>query len=1111
MRIKQISAWFYLRCLLDNLLEVKEKNLNVVDDEIMCKRIIHIIKIHNRTIQYIYLFNENFDKVSFILMVCALCYIGIAVISILEIYNDFKNSSSGIESLSLPILYVIFHLIWIFVLCHIGQYLQNISETAFYKAYDTPWYLFSKQSKTLLSFFIARSYNPAYVSIGKIFQASHDLFTGKNGGVRYQSVRNYAKVIMDEWYMALSKTFPKIYSCAYSERQFNYLLLRSVITLLGADNERLENIIEFRRTRQWYRFLKTSIYFTVPVSYNSYVSLMFLSSLKPLLLDLMMPLNETRPYTLIIPMNWYTGQERHFLKILIFQLGLCMILGLCAISSFSIYILILQHICAMFHIIGCLLDNLSEVKEKNMKVIDDEIIRKRIIHVIKIHNRTIQSVSIIEYILLDRKIYINVFNKTFNVISLVLLVCALCFIGIAVISILEIFDEFKNSSSDIGSLSLPIFYVIFNLIWIFVLCHIGQHLQNISEKTFYKAYDTPWYLFPKQSKKLLSFFIVRSYKPVYISIGKMFVASHEFFTGLVRSSISYAMGLRMEEFEMTPFGFVQKICSISGIWPLLTPSQRRIGALLMSASLFIAYFVQLLRLLLEIMNDWSNIKKTKQFVVLLDYASLSRKCIFIYLQLIHVVDVPTVIKANSFGYVGLCVISSLSLYLIILQHICAMFQIIGISDNISVSFHLIVRCLLENIMDDKEKELKVINDEVIYSRMIHIIQIHKKTIEYSDVLNNHCNIRILVMTMCAICFIGIAIIPILELLNEDINKSNIGSFTLPIFFVICHLIWIFVFCTVGQHLQNLSEAIFYKSYEIPWYLFSKKTRRLLYFIIARADKPNYVSIGQMFMATHEFFTGVSGFLLLPYNTKLLLKFIIRISPTIYSFAGYTVLLIKRKKIKELFDQIHNDCELGLFRYQKSENIMKMYAENIKYFFLPLYAIYIWFIITLLIFLIEPFVTNKFLTINNERGIYKYPVSIGYYEKFQSHFFIIFVALCNIPITECIICVVLWTVFLHLTQHSCAMFCVTGYMFEHAFIENEKNKFEINKNTKIYEMFVRVIKYHNESIRYNYPWYTTPPKIQKMYLLILMKSTEPLYMSVGKVFNFSYELIISTFR
>ncbi|KAF7411212.1 hypothetical protein HZH66_000108 [Vespula vulgaris] len=164
-----------------------------------------------------------------------------------------------------------------------------------------------------------------------------------------------------------------------------------------------------RQTKQFdvlldYAFLYRKCVFIFIVSYNMYVSLMFLSSLNPLLLDLTVPLNESRQRILIIPMNWYTGQERHFLKILILELVISLILGLCVISGFSLYILILQHICAMFHIIGCLLDNILDAKEKKLKAIDNEVIYKRIIHVIKIHKRTIQSVSIIQHTSLDPSI-----------------------------------------------------------------------------------------------------------------------------------------------------------------------------------------------------------------------------------------------------------------------------------------------------------------------------------------------------------------------------------------------------------------------------------------------------------------------------------------------------------------------------------------------------------------------------------------------------------------------------------------------------------------------------------------------------------------------------------
>ncbi|KAF7411211.1 hypothetical protein HZH66_000107 [Vespula vulgaris] len=476
--LQYVCAMFrIIGCLLDNILKDKKNKLKIINDDAIYVRIIRIIQMHNKTIEFIDGLNNKFNTSYLIVMACALCYIGITIVQLL---GEYENRSNMVM-LILSIFYIIFHLVWGFTFCYMGQHLQNVSEAIFCKAYAIPWYLLPKKSQRLLFFVIARAAKPSYVWIGKTFIASFEFFTALvRSAISYAMILRYLMQIMNDW------------SDIRETEQFEVLLD--------------------------YAFLNRKCIFIFILSYNTYISFMFLSSLTPLLLDLTVPLNESRPYTLIIPMNWYTGQERHFLKILIFQLIISMILGLCVISSFSMSILILQHVCAMFHIIGCLLDNILNVKEKNLKAIDDEVICKRIIHIIKIHSKTIQ--------------YIDVFNKIFNVIFLVLLTCALCFVGIALISILEIFGEFKNSLRDIGSLSLPIFYIIFHLIWIFVFCHIGQYLQNISETTFYKAYDTPWYLFSKQSQRLLSFLIARSYKPAYVSIGKMFMASHEFFTGV---------------------------------------------------------------------------------------------------------------------------------------------------------------------------------------------------------------------------------------------------------------------------------------------------------------------------------------------------------------------------------------------------------------------------------------------------------------------------------------------------------------------------------------------------------------------------------------------------
>ncbi|KAK2580845.1 hypothetical protein KPH14_005923 [Odynerus spinipes] len=56
-----------------------------------------------------------------------------------------------------------------------------------------------------------------------------------------------------------------------------------------------------------------------------------------------------------------------------------------------------------------------------------------------------------------------------------------------------------------------------------------------------KSYQVSWYELPLRCQKALPLLIMRSTKPCVISIGGIFVASHDFFARFVNTSLSYAM------------------------------------------------------------------------------------------------------------------------------------------------------------------------------------------------------------------------------------------------------------------------------------------------------------------------------------------------------------------------------------------------------------------------------------------------------------------------------------------------------------------------------------------------------------------------------------------
>nr|KAF7437735.1 hypothetical protein H0235_000126 [Vespula pensylvanica] len=190
---------------------------------------------------------------------------------------------------------------------------------------------------------------------------------------------------------------------------------------------------------------------------------------RPLLLDMIIPLNETRPHILIFPMNWYNEQETYFMKLLLFQYFSLIVLGIAAISSSSVYLTALQYVCAMFRIIGCLLDNILKDKKNKLKIIEDDAIYVRIIRIIQMHNKTIE--------------FIDGLNNKFNTSYLIVMTCALCYIGITIVQLL---GEYENRSNMV-MLILSIFYIIFHLVWGFTFCYMGQHLQNLRNPLVFVA------------------------------------------------------------------------------------------------------------------------------------------------------------------------------------------------------------------------------------------------------------------------------------------------------------------------------------------------------------------------------------------------------------------------------------------------------------------------------------------------------------------------------------------------------------------------------------------------------------------------------------------------
>ncbi|XP_043678065.1 uncharacterized protein LOC122633784 [Vespula pensylvanica] len=75
----------------------------------------------------------------------------------------------------------------------------------------------------------------------------------------------------------------------------------------------------------------------------------------------------------------------------------------------------------------------------------------------------------------------------------------------------------------------------------YISFYMGQMVIDHSTAVFQELCQVPFYMLSEKAQKLLLLIIARSMKPCHISIGGIFIASHEIFAKIIQKVFSFAM------------------------------------------------------------------------------------------------------------------------------------------------------------------------------------------------------------------------------------------------------------------------------------------------------------------------------------------------------------------------------------------------------------------------------------------------------------------------------------------------------------------------------------------------------------------------------------------
>nr|XP_050861011.1 uncharacterized protein LOC127068648 [Vespula vulgaris] len=230
--------------------------------------------------------------------------------------------------------------------------------------------------------------------------------------------------------------------------------------------------------------------------------------------------------TLPFPVNNVSNAGPFYYGLLIYQITAIFIMLIITCVSFSSYLVIIQHACVLFRFLMI----------KINQPFKDQVYKKDCWYNRKIQKEQKWIVDIIARYIKATE-YVDLINNFSKIIYLIGVFLSMVFIFFDLLYILQFPTILKNADETfecfvviVGSLSTA--YINF---------YMGQMVIDHSTAVFQELCQVPFYTLSGKAQKLLLLIIARSMKPCHISIGGIFIASHEIFAKIIQKVFSFAM------------------------------------------------------------------------------------------------------------------------------------------------------------------------------------------------------------------------------------------------------------------------------------------------------------------------------------------------------------------------------------------------------------------------------------------------------------------------------------------------------------------------------------------------------------------------------------------
>ncbi|XP_032675074.1 uncharacterized protein LOC116845930 [Odontomachus brunneus] len=266
------------------------------------------------------------------------------------------------------------------------------------------------------------------------------------------------------------------------------------------------------------QLFSTAVLLIVVMSLISYSVFQF----TPNILNLMFPLNETRPHHFYAVTEYFVDEETYFYPLLCHWLIGVFVNFLIAITVFMLFTVYVEHICGMFSVASYRIEHsISQCMPCNLREKQDRMISRNIVAAMDIHRKALKCSSFL----------LTTFAPYFFLITV-----------IGVISLSLNFFRVLNAitmQKNVNELFSPMMVICMCTVCMFIASCCGQKITDHSNKVFYNAYNTKWYEISTKTQKLFLFIMTNTTKEYLLCVGTIIESSIIGFCKLMSSSVSY--------------------------------------------------------------------------------------------------------------------------------------------------------------------------------------------------------------------------------------------------------------------------------------------------------------------------------------------------------------------------------------------------------------------------------------------------------------------------------------------------------------------------------------------------------------------------------------------